>query len=1761
MKKISKLLSITMSLMIFISLLPITVNSETEDEFAEKIWAWTDFSGNMSNPGGSGVQKVVDDANSEYVDKTSKCEIKDGAFVYTQNSGTKKLWGNASYICLKEAITREKIVAEGYNKVAVEFDLEINDGTSGNAKAVMASIVHAGSLYYSVENHQFDVRYNSYGLNVAPDNQGPETTAFTNFSAGVKKKITLVTDLVSLPYDSQSSQYYFNYSIYVDGEFIKEATSYKNNSQDCSAIQRLIFADINCVIPEGKKNTFILDNLKIYSSDLLDDRTVWEEDFSSYDMIINPGTVAGWTSDVYGSMPIMYSNASGGDSIEVKNGELVFNMNKSERDNETLLSVQILGNNWRTYKTFEYQFDIEFENLYYFYNGMIANLYSYEDNYIQAIQLNLKYNKLYFGNTSKGYDVKSDTKYRVRVEVDIENHKLKWYMNDTLVGDDISFNNNSITGIDRFQIWINKSSPSWSKMKIKFDNFAMTSDYVGREQKLGGKPNNYSPTVHQLTEDSIKNAVVLKENVPYAFVNNEKTFINSVAHNNNGELYLPGKFLAESFGVSPDGVDEYISVNDVKTLFNKEIFTDNGLIIVSESENVFKGNLAQNQLTHLHTYFARGIDWDTCGNGKGIYVSPDAQDGGDGSINNPFNSILKAQEEARKYKNTTGGVTVWLREGTYKLSKTWNFDSNDSATAQNPTVYRSYPGERAVITAATQIPINSFVTVTDSKVKERLLSEFSDKIRVVDLEQFGITEFPEITSTVLGNASIVNGLADVYINGRRATIARWPNNGYFKNGEVVNSGMYADDGIKSGFSFKYNDARPARWGEAKNMILFGTPVYEYTTGAFKAWVDTKNRTINTNEPYRWHIQSGKNYYVYNLLEEIDVEGEYFVDTIDKKLYILPPDDMEKVEIATADFDLLNVINAKEIYFRDITFKGTNGNGINLINTDGIMFLGCTINNVGKNGILGNNVSNTGIEGCDIFDISYIGISLSGGKLKTLTPSGNYIENCNIYRTGNADLYSQAIEIKGMGGRVSNCQIHDLPSSAIRGFENDCIIEYNDIYNVLKNTKDMGAIYRCGSAVHNRGNAIRHNLIHNIAPNPEVKPAVENSTPPVAGVYIDMSSCGDVVYGNVFYDFFQSEDSASYSILFNGGRDFDVYNNVFIGDNAKIYSGTTGKASTEGAMHRGYAENWDYDYSQEPHKSHYAEASALTLKDIELNRSYNNNFYNNLMYNSQMHGYGTYSAYSKNKDNYEIYENPGFVDIENDNFTLKADSSVFSNIKDFKNIQTQSAGIYMGEYRNTATSIDDYREICPANNSNNVQVTGNMFLWSYAPNADKYQLVVSTDENFSDIIINEEIKSFRTAQKDVYYEDLSKIQYGKKTYYWKLTAYSYDKSIAPKEIGPFKFTTADKEIIVTDNMDNMVDYAQNIINNAVEGENIGEYPSGSKNVLQQAVNTAKSAYNTAVTQADFDEKTSEFIKAIENFENGVVCKAPDVTNIVEWLGDKKGWWDAGSVQKYAYAYNYPIGHWTGCELTIDSVLTMSCMGYVRRNQRYDEVIKADVAFCFDGKSEVIHQVGMMMNQFDLGNSTTPWNINTGYPIYLYSDGHAIVKKYKDGKDCGEIASIPAGTIKDGVSYQMEFGVVKESGGNRITWTVDGNSLVNYLDNSDPVRTTGYLMFIDGGPKASYLSDEDGIKIIISGKPEIKSEIKDGKVCSQIISDINSSAMLIVAFRNGNKFINSICEKVDFTTGKNTYYFDIPKECENCTIDTYLWTDFKTLKPVF
>lgn len=539
-----------------------------------------------------------------------------------------------------------------------------------------------------------------------------------------------------------------------------------------------------------------------------------------------------------------------------------------------------------------------------------------------------------------------------------------------------------------------------------------------------------------------------------------------------------------------------------------------------------------------------------------LYVSPNGSDAWSGSrpdanasgTDGPMRTLERARDEIRalrKERRARGAVTVFLRGGYYRIEQTFLLAGEDSGKRRDLVTYRSFEGEKAILTGGKAIAM--WEPVRDEAILRRLPAEARTQVMQADLRKQGIRDFGELKSRGFGRPIQPAGL-EVFFQDRPMVMARWPN----KDWALIAGAPKGPDGGL----FTYEGDRPARWTDARDIWLHGYWGYDWADTREKvASINQSGREIATVPPHgAYGYKPGKRYYAFNLLEELDAPGEWYLDRDTSMLYFWPPAPLSegRVFASLCAEPLVAVQNASHIRLDGLTIECGRGCGVEIMGGEDVVVERCLIRNLGTVGVSigamigdihgrlyndttfsGDGGRRNGVRRCEITDTGEGGILLGGGDRKTLTPAGNFAEHNHIHAFQRwVRTYRPAVAINGVGNRVSNNLFHSAPHSAVILSGNEHLIEYNEFHHVCQETGDAGAFYM-GRDWSQRGNTVRFNYFHDLYGVEGQKGFTD-----VMGVYLDDWTSGTLVYGNIFRN-------AARAILVGGGRDNTIENNIFI----------------------------------------------------------------------------------------------------------------------------------------------------------------------------------------------------------------------------------------------------------------------------------------------------------------------------------------------------------------------------------------------------------------------------------------------------------------------------------------------------------------------------------------------------------------------------------------------------------------------------------------
>jgi len=686
------------------------------------------------------------------------------------------------------------------------------------------------------------------------------------------------------------------------------------------------------------------------------------------------------------------------------------------------------------------------------------------------------------------------------------------------------------------------------------------------------------------------------------------------------------------------------------------------------------------------------------------YVSVLGKDSNKGSLSEPFATIQKAQRVVReKKKNNSNGIfSIFIRQGRYFVDSSIVFDSSDSGTKENPIVYSAYQNEEVHITGGVSIPFAKVTSVTDTKILKLLDPSVRKKVKQINLKALGIKNYGTIFPKGFGRSYTVSSM-ELFCNQQAMKLSRWPNDSLVPIGKVLDGGSIPRNGDFSqrGGVFKYNTDRPLRWTHSKDFWISGFFKYGYADDAVQiAKLDTVNKTFTTKQESMYGFESGKifqRWYAFNLLEEIDVPGEYYMDRKEGILYFYPPNEkVETIELSLTEQPLLVFENASYIQFEKMIIECGRGMGVYIERGNNIVINNCELLNFGMMAVsIGKGIeafdqlkfTGTGkltsrvvgslysylyndpvlnreagnnhiISNCNIHNTGSGGVILGGGNRLTLEKGNNLVYNCTIYDFNRLERsYKAGINIDGVGNIIRNCEIYNCPGSAVLLHGNDHLIEYNNIHDAVKDGDDMGAIYY-GRDPSELGNKIQYNFFHHLG----------NPHGSIMAVYHDDGACGTEVTGNIFYK------AGSKAVMIGGGNDNVYRNNIFIDCPLAFHIDNRLMGWAKSFVKRDdlFEKRLQMvNYQQPPFSNAYP--SVVNYFEDKPGQPKRNFIEDNLFVNVKMLTNGR-AEYSNIGRNLTLCGDPGFVDFEKMNFELLPSSEVFKLLPAFKKIDFQRIGV-------------------------------------------------------------------------------------------------------------------------------------------------------------------------------------------------------------------------------------------------------------------------------------------------------------------------------------------------------------------------------------------------------------------------------------------------------------------------------------------------------
>jgi hypothetical protein len=494
-----------------------------------------------------------------------------------------------------------------------------------------------------------------------------------------------------------------------------------------------------------------------------------------------------------------------------------------------------------------------------------------------------------------------------------------------------------------------------------------------------------------------------------------------------------------------------------------------------------------------------------------VYVSPNGSSTGDGiNVSAPVN-LQRARAVVRAHPSQA--CIVYLANGSYPA---FSLDATDKRTASSPAVYTSSQRYGAVFQPVNTISRSQFQPIPDS-IKSRIIDATAKtKVMQIPLRTLGIVDTVEWPAfSLLANLKSPK----FYKDGIPLPMSRYPAaEGTMPMKQVVNKG--SGNSVPGG-SFKYHDDRGKYWQKAiadGGVYLSGNWQAQFEIDVLKTKsISTIDSLITQSigilgglgaQPYGRLVSGQEPYYALNLVEEITAEGQYSVNFKTKMLYMWVPASGTITYGGNCKVPAISATQADNTWFMNMAVRGGSGNGIELHDCDHVLIAGTHITYCSGNGVTITDGTNCTVQSNDIDSVGAGGVIISSSNFTAdqfnVKLSKHKVINNHIYSYAReAFLYSGAVNVQSaVGTYIAYNRIHDCPHVGILYGGNSNVLEYNEVFDVVKKYADMGAFYKVemGQLWLSRGNKLNHNYVHDALP--------------AVGFYTDNYSSGDSTNYNI-----------------------------------------------------------------------------------------------------------------------------------------------------------------------------------------------------------------------------------------------------------------------------------------------------------------------------------------------------------------------------------------------------------------------------------------------------------------------------------------------------------------------------------------------------------------------------------------------------------------------------------------------------------------------
>ncbi|MBE6617700.1 MAG: right-handed parallel beta-helix repeat-containing protein [Ruminococcaceae bacterium] len=535
-----------------------------------------------------------------------------------------------------------------------------------------------------------------------------------------------------------------------------------------------------------------------------------------------------------------------------------------------------------------------------------------------------------------------------------------------------------------------------------------------------------------------------------------------------------------------------------------------------------------------------------------VYVATNGKKDANGTKNNPYATIIAARDALRKInKNGLDGIDIVVKSGVYPINDPIVLEEQDGGSKNCPV--RIIGETDAKIVGGISISASEFAPAAGEITN---LFPEANKIVMLDLTKYGYT-VDEI-GKMLAARNYIKSAPGFSVDGILQTIARYPNESegwtnIIEGWMIDRSGNitpYTDNDVSSDHE-QYPVEYKIQYGEQymETVQSWSDSGHIKVAARFNQLWCTDNTDIKSiskvdatfTTPYTGGYEplGGTVMYWYNIPEELDVPGEFYIDK-NGMMYYYPVSGFETATIALPVSDGIFNISGNYVTIENLTLESSRKNGITA-NGDNFTVINCEISAIsGEHAIhaIGDNIT---VRDSVIHDCRCSAITIETGNIETLERGNSLVYNNEIYNFGLHDWpYTMGVNVAGCGSNVSHNHIYNSKTRAIYWSGAYQTIEYNDVHDVLTASDDIGAI---SSDERVRvGNVIRYNYIHNIG--------CVGALADIDKINPDYRYVGSAaIYGDFGGSYFEAYGNVIMTVNGNGfwlfGRGVNIHGNLII----------------------------------------------------------------------------------------------------------------------------------------------------------------------------------------------------------------------------------------------------------------------------------------------------------------------------------------------------------------------------------------------------------------------------------------------------------------------------------------------------------------------------------------------------------------------------------------------------------------------------------------